>query len=299
MAATTTGELIGVGGRRGRGIEWGFASFSSLQTHLRHGRQKRWDLDQIVCDGAEDKDPFDQVAPTMPGLSQAAGRLDPAEGLFDPLSLDHADGIARMAGRATIDRRAAIGVVLRDMRSAAAFAAAGDEVGSIVEFVGPHRAAGLGVVLDHVERRGVLGGPVGLGQRGINDEIVPVLNPQMAHVTELGLFAEPFAGQPSVGVCGRRMCVVRAFLASEIAFGVAPTASRRRRLAAGLRHKTLRAGPGLNQRAVNREVLAGQKLADLRQVQHAGKELGRDIAIEQAIAVLAEHGGIGIDQHSH
>jgi hypothetical protein len=131
MAATTTGELIGVGGRRGRGIEWGFASFSSLQTHLRHGRQKRWDLDQIVRDGAEDKDPFDQVAPTMPGLSQAANRLDQVEGLFDPLSLDHADGVARMAGRPTIDRRAAIGVLLRDMWSAAAFAAAGDEVGSI------------------------------------------------------------------------------------------------------------------------------------------------------------------------
>src|SRR5262245_22474327 len=66
MAATTTGELIGGGGRFGRGIEWGFPSFSSLQTHLRDGRQKLWDPDQIVCDGGEDKEPFDQVAPTMP-----------------------------------------------------------------------------------------------------------------------------------------------------------------------------------------------------------------------------------------
>jgi hypothetical protein len=70
MAATTTGELIGGGGRCGRGIDWGFASFSSLQTHLRDGRQKLWDPDQIVCDGGEDKEPFDQVAPTMPGLSR-------------------------------------------------------------------------------------------------------------------------------------------------------------------------------------------------------------------------------------
>src|SRR5580704_19624308 len=154
MAATTTGELIG-GGRRGCGIEWGFASFSSLQTHLRDGRQKLWDPDKIVCDGCEDKEPFDQVTPTMPGLSQAASRLDPAEGLLDPLSLNHADGIASMAGRATIDCRAAIGVVLRNMRSAAAFAAADDEAGSVVEFVGRHRAAGLGIVLDHVERGGV------------------------------------------------------------------------------------------------------------------------------------------------
>ena len=34
----------------------------------------------------------------------------------------------------------------------------------------------------------------------------------------------------------------------------------RRRLAAVLRHKTLHAGPGLDQRAVDREVLAGKKL---------------------------------------
>jgi hypothetical protein len=204
VAATTTGELIGVGRRRGRGIEWVFASFSSFQTHLRHGRQKLWDPDQIVCDGGKDKEPFDQVTPTMPALSQAAGRLDPAEGLFDPLSLDHADGITRIASRATIDRRAAMGVVLRDMRSAAAFAAAGDEVSSIVEFVGPHRAAGFGIVLDHVERRGVLGGAVGLGQPGINDEIVPVLNHQMAHVIELGLAEVDRRSRQSCGRVGSR-----------------------------------------------------------------------------------------------
>ena len=88
------------------------------------------------------------------------------------------------------------------------------------------------------------------------------------------------------------MRVVLAFLATEVALGVAPAAARRGRFAAVLRHKALHAGPGLDQRAVNREMVAGQKLAKLRQVQHAGKELGRDIAIEQAIPVLAEYRGI-------
>ncbi len=83
MVATTTGELIGGGWRCGRGIDWDFASFSSFQTHLCGGRQKLWDADQIVCSGGEDKEPFDQVAPPVPGLSQAADRLDPAERLFD------------------------------------------------------------------------------------------------------------------------------------------------------------------------------------------------------------------------
>lgn len=88
------------------------------------------------------------------------------------------------------------------------------------------------------------------------------------------------------------MRVVLAFLATEVALGVAPAAARRGRFAAVLRHKALHAGPGLDQRAVNREMVAGQKLAKLRQVQHAGKELGRDIACEQAVTVLAEGGGI-------
>jgi hypothetical protein len=52
------------------------------------------------------------------------------------------------------------------------------------------------------------------------------------------------------------MCVVRALFASEIALGVAPTASRRRRLAAGLRHKTLHAGPGLNGRNDQAQLIA-------------------------------------------
>jgi len=97
-------------------------------------------------------------------------------------------------------------------------------VGSFVsiEFVGLHRTARLGIVLNHVERGGVLGGAGGFAQPGINDEIVPVLDHHMAHVTELGLLAEPFAEQPDIRVCGRRMRVVGAFLATEVALGVAP-----------------------------------------------------------------------------
>jgi len=75
-----------------------------------------------------------------------------------------------MPGGAAVDRRAAVGVILRDMGSAAAFAAAGDKVGSVIEFVGPHRTAGLGIVANHVERGGGLGGAGGFGQPCINDE---------------------------------------------------------------------------------------------------------------------------------
>ena len=231
----------------------------------------------------------------MAGLAQTADGLDPAERFFDPLALDRADAIAGMAGGARIDRRAAVGIVLRDMRRAAALATAGDEVSGVIVLVAAHRAAGPGIVLDHVERGGALGRAVGLGQPRIDDEPVAVLRHQMTHVAELGLLAGAFAEQPGVGVGGRGMRVVLALLAMEVALGIAPAARlalSRGRIAAVLRHKALHAGPGLDQRAVDREVLAGQQLADLRQVQHARKELGRNIAVEQPVPVLAEHGRI-------
>jgi hypothetical protein len=56
-----------------------------------------------------------------------------------------------MPARARIDRRAAVGIVLRDVRRAAALTAASNKIGSVIVFVAAHRAAGSGIVLDHVD----------------------------------------------------------------------------------------------------------------------------------------------------
>jgi hypothetical protein len=45
----------------------------------------------------------------------------------------------------------------------------------------------------------------------------------------------------------------------------------------------------LDQRSVHREVLAGEQMTHLRQVENAGEELRGDVAVEQPVAVLAEH----------
>jgi hypothetical protein len=104
------------------------------------------------------------------GLAQAAHRLHPPERFFDAFALDRADAIAGMASRARIDRRPAVGVVLRDVRRAAAFATASDEVSRIIVLVATHGASGFGVVLDHVERGRALGRAVSLRQPGIDDK---------------------------------------------------------------------------------------------------------------------------------
>src|SRR3984957_7040976 len=251
--------------RRRRKIDYLFASYFTLQTDSSRCREDFWDANQIVCRCRQYKEPFHQAAPAMPGLAQATHRFHPPERLFNPLALDRADAIAGMTSRARVDRRAAVGVVLRDVRRAAAFATANDEVSRIIVLVATHGASRFGVVLDHVERGRALGRAIGLRQPGIDDKPIAVLHHQMPHVTELGLLAGTLAKQSSVGVGGRRMRVILAFLAMEVAFDIAPATAvltfPRRRLAAVLRHETFHAGPGLDQRAVDREVLAREELA--------------------------------------
>ena len=99
--------------------------------------------------------------PTVPGLSQAADRLDPTEGLFDPLSLNHADGVSRMAGGAAIDRRGAMRVVLRDMVGCSRVRGSRRRSRQCHRVCRPP-AARLVIVLDHGEPSYALGGAVGL-----------------------------------------------------------------------------------------------------------------------------------------
>src|SRR5206468_916501 len=257
MFASATYGSIGGDRRYGGGIWYDFGSSSALQAVSSRCRRNFRDANEVVGSGGQHEEPFHQATATMSRLAQASDSLHPSERLFDPLALDCADAIAGVSGRACIDRRAAIGIVLRDMRRAAAFTAACDEVGGVIVLVAAHRAAGLGVVLDHVERSRALRRAVGLGQSRIDDEPVAVLRHQMPHVTELGLLAGAFAEQPGVGIGRRRMRIIPALLAVKVALGIAPTAAAaalsRGGIAAIPRHKALHAGPSLDQRAVDRE----------------------------------------------
>src|ERR1700757_2587286 len=262
-----TKRLMGLERRSMRYVGGPVGSFSMLQTDSSRRGQQLWDANEIVGCGGEHEEPLDQAATAMPRLAQAADRLDPPERLLDQLAFDGADPIAGMAGGTRVDRRAAVGVVLRDMRRAAALAATGDEVGSVVVLVAADRAAGPGIVLDHVERSRALGGAVGLGQPRVDDEAVAILRHQMPHVAELGLLASALAEQAGVGVRRRGMRGVFALLAMEVALGMAGAAAAilsRVRLVPIFRHEALHAGPGLDQRTVNRKVLAGQQATHLR-----------------------------------
>src|SRR5258708_17486502 len=98
------------------GMGCGFASYSAPQTDSSRCGEQLGDANEIVSGSSEDEEPFHQAAPTMPGLAETADGLHPAKGFLDPLALDRADPIAGMAGRARVDRGAAVGTFLRDLR---------------------------------------------------------------------------------------------------------------------------------------------------------------------------------------
>src|SRR5215469_10395765 len=262
-------------------------SFPMLQADSSCGCQNRGDANEVVGSGRENEEPFNQAATPVPGLAEATNGFQPTERLLDLLSLDRADAIARVARGPRVNCRPAIGVILGHMRRAATLATSSDEVRGVIVLVGAHGASRLGIVIDHVKGGGAFSCAVGFSEPRVDDESVAVLCQQMAHVTELCLFSAALAEQPRIRIGCREVRVIRAFLAMKVALGVASatgcSTSRWRRVTTILGNKALHARPSLDQRTVDREVLAREQAADLRQVQDAGHELTGNIAVQQTI----------------
>ena len=97
-----------------------------------------------------------------------------------------------------------------------------------------------------------------------------------------------FAKQPRIRIGGRGVAGVGPVLAVEVSARVATTIWWLVLII--LRAEALQAGPGLDQGAVDREVLAAQELPNPRVAQHRRQEFGRDLTLEQPVAVGRERG---------
>jgi hypothetical protein len=142
---------MGAEWRGAHGICGDLGSFLVLKADSFRRSQKLRDANEVVRCGGEHEEPLHRAPTAMACLAQAADGLDPAERFFEPLSLDGADAIAGMSGRARIDRRAAVGIVPRDVRGAAAFTTASDKVGGVLPDIIEHERAGLIVEPGDVE----------------------------------------------------------------------------------------------------------------------------------------------------
>ena len=96
----------------------------------------------------------------------------------------------------------------------------------------------------------------------------------------------PRAVQPGIGVSGRSIVVAGAPLAAQVAAALAAVRRRCARLALG--PEALHRGPGLDQAAVDAEVLARHQAAHPRLIQQLGQERGGRVARQQPVAALRE-----------
>src|SRR5438132_11589846 len=106
----------------------------------------------------------------------------------------------------------------------------------------------------------------------------------MAEIAELRLVPLRLLIEERVGIGDRRMGRIGALLAVEVDRGIARIV--RRWWGGPLAHEALLPGPGLDEGAVHREVLARQAMLSARQVQHALEEGLSQLAAQRPVAVL-------------
>jgi len=114
-----------------------------------------------------------------------------------------------------------------------------------------------------------------------DSKAVPVLHERMAHVAELGLAPVRLAVELGFGVGRALMRVVLAHLAVKVRAIIAILGS--------LRLEAFVRGPGLDQGAIDREMLVRQKRLHLLVFEKLGHELLEHIAFLKAFPVLGEN----------
>ena len=115
----------------------------------------------------------------------------------------------------------------------------------------------------------------------------------MAHIAQLGRLAVTFLVDPRLGIGRARMGLVGSLLLVEAALGIA-SRTVLVVVAAILPPKALDRSSGFSQRTVHREVIVREQTLDLRLRQKRVQELGRNLALEQPVAVprIAPHRSI-------
>jgi hypothetical protein len=173
--------------------------------------------------------------------------------------------------------------------------AAAHQVPGVVPLVRPHRPPVTAPTLpaEQLKRGLPFRIPRRRGERDLGDQAVAVLHEHMAPVGELGLLGVALPRQPRLWIGRRGMGGVAALLPPVVDVRVPAAASGTpRTLIVILRPEALERGPGLEQRAVDGEVMARHELAPLGLRDHRGEEPVGHLVLENSVAVLGEAGGV-------
>ncbi len=216
------------------------------------------DAHQIVHRPGKGEHPADSPHTTELDLAQQPYGFQPAEDLFNPFPFLLTDRLAGVPRGRAINRPGTVRRMLGHMRRDLPRPQILNElVGVIVLLAAQRDASGGGLGLDQGHRLLPLRRPGCRRHRGVDDQAVPVLHQHMAKKAQLRLLARGLLLQPAFGIGGRRVRGIRPPLDPEVHTRVAQVISRRRSL--GLLLKTLLARPGLDQGAVDGELLIGEE----------------------------------------
>ena len=197
-----------------------------------------------------------------------------------------------MAGRAIINGRGTIFVVLGDMRGDGVFSQGDNELFGVISLIRaqgftPRRLCCHG--FDHGFCRFPLSGAGGFGHLSGNNQTVAILHQHMPHVRQIGPVILALAIEPCIRIGHRLVSGVGEFLPVKIDLIVAPNRPLGRAI---FRTKAFDRSPGLKQGAVNGEVLVGEQPLFVGLFQNGGKKLSRNFRLEQTRLILCENGGI-------
>jgi len=151
------------------------------------------------------------------GLAEQAYRLRPPEELLDSLPDPLADPVPGMPRRPAINGWAMV-VDHGDVRSNIPSATRLDELPRVIAAVSSQRdwRRSWQVLVDHLQCRLALRGPVGGRDENVDDQPVAVLHQRVLRKGEPGFPADSFAHQPCLGISRRLVRLVAPLLAAKV-----------------------------------------------------------------------------------
>ena len=228
---------------------------------------------QVVHGCGEGEEPADPPDPTKFDLPQQPHRLQPAEDFFNSFPFLLTGGIAEVSYGPAVNGTCPPRRVLGDMGCHLSDPQRIHERRSVIVLISTQRDPSCeGPCVDQGQRRLPFCGPRRRGDRGVDDQAVPVLYQDMAQEAQLRLLARGLLVQPSLGIRRRGMRGIRPPLASKVHAGIARVIRRRHGRGVGFLLEALLPRPGCDQRAIDREVLVGQEALGLGLRQHLLEE---------------------------
>ena len=246
------------------------------------------DSEQVVCRARYKRGHLGFRLSDEAALSHSTDRLEPAKYLFDSFAPLLAASVALGSRRTAVEPWCFSILDSCNVRSNFVLAQLRNEVLHVIALV---RRQALGVnpatpgASEHLTGCTVLR-LRRFGHQNVHAQAVAVLHEHMAAVAEFGRLPVAFAHEARFWIGRALVRRVRALLALEVDHAPAVAAIRGRLAVLAL--ETLERGPGVDQRAVNGEMIGRQQALTARKTNDFIEEATRDIGHDQALAQTAE-----------